>query len=279
MSFFNIVARDKEHLNNISKPVSLKVIMENGVVTTPDISINVSDLSKGYSHFYNTSGDGISFKISVIIDEDEKVGNTPLIKWLDNHIRNLTPFYITTDAVDIKNFVNKPFVIIKNDNRTQKYLKYSIWELEFKTYNQLNVFHFANNNAGIKEALWLASGGTPRYKLKKCGYKNLVYSKKKKYVKCVKYMQEILYKKKFLKKKYVNGWFGKHTKTAVKNFQKDYNKKHVKAKTINGVIKKGSMVKANKKTKGSTIVKIYGINKVLPTNGKVDKLTWQALCK
>jgi hypothetical protein len=59
-------------------------------------------------------------------------------------------------------------------------------------------------------------------------------------------MQKLLYKKGFLKgkkKDVCDGWFGKDTVTALKNFQKKYKKKFK-----------------------------------LKTNGKVDKNTFKALC-
>ena len=115
---------------------------------------------------------------------------------------------------------------------------------------------------------------------------------------CVKYLQQILKKQKVYKGK-IDGWYGKDTKAAVKQFQKNYNKKNVKAKTIKGAgsgivqVTEGTLVtntnnknidlpsgiKLSKPTgKGSTIVQATGINKVLPVNGKVDQATFKALC-
>lgn len=279
MSFFNIVPRDEGFLKDMSNAIPLNVIMEDGVSTTPDININVTELSKGYDNFYNTSGDGVNFKIKIIIRKTDKVKNDSLVDWLDKHIRAMTPFYISTDAIDLEKFQNKPFIIINNENRKQTYPNDTVWELEFRTYNQVIVHKFYNDNIGIKNALKKATPN-PYAKLKKCNYKDLVYSKKKKNVKCVKILQEVLYKKKFLKKKsYIDGWYNKVTKQAVKNFQISYNSKHLKAKTINGAIMTENGLVANPKTKGSTVVKLYGSSKVLPTNGKVDKATWKALCE
>ena len=116
---------------------------------------------------------------------------------------------------------------------------------------------------------------TKNAKLRKCNYKTLVYSKKKKVVKCVKYMQEVLYKKKYLKKKQVDGWFGKETKEAVKKFQKAYNKKQ--KKTVKSAANKVAQAVAKTVSK-ETGTKTKAMNKLLPTDGKVDKATWKALC-
>ena len=80
-------------------------------------------------------------------------------------------------------------------------------------------------------------------KLKKCDYKVLKYSKKKKTVNCVKIMQQLLYNYGCLdKKSYIDGWYGKITVKAVKKFQKKYKTKYK-----------------------------------LKETGKVDKSTWKAL--
>ena len=44
-------------------------------------------------------------------------------------------------------------------------------------------------------------------------------------------MQNILYSKGCLKKKNIDGWYGKTTKSAVKKFQKKYAKKYKLKKT------------------------------------------------
>ena len=43
---------------------------------------------------------------------------------------------------------------------------------------------------------------------------------------CVKYMQKVLNNKGILKKKQIDGHFGKNTKNALKKFQKKYKKKY-----------------------------------------------------
>ena len=80
--------------------------------------------------------------------------------------------------------------------------------------------------------------------MKKCDYKVLVYSEKKKTVNCVKVMQELLYiegcyPKNTAKKTAVDGWYGKSTRSAVKNYKNKYREKYsIGTKTGKSVDKK-----------------------------------------
>lgn len=304
MTFFSIVPRDKGFLKDYSNAIPLKVVQDSGIDTSPNLNINVTDLSKGYKHFYNSGSIGITFKINIIIHKDERVGDKLLIDLLDGYIRSMTPLLVHTDAIDIPNTNNDAYIIVDNNSRKQSYLNYTEWELKFMTYTPLSVFKYANNNQGVLKAINKAkkkstkSSSTNNSKLAKCNYKVLVYSSKKNKVPCVKYMQKILYKNKLLTKKQVDGWFGKTTKNAVKKFQKKYNKKYgivtVKKGAGKGVVNVNAGTIINNKSKnnyidmssinklsktsgnGSTVAKI---TKILRTDGKVDKATWKALCK
>lgn len=303
MSFFSIVPRDKGFLNDYSNAIPLKVVQSSGIVTKPNLNINVTDLSKGYKHFYNSGSVGITFQISVIIHKDEKLQGKPVTELLDEYIRSMTPLLIHTDAIDIPDTNNDAYIIIKNDNRKQDYTNYTEWDLEFITYNAVNVFRYKNDNAGVLKALKKTKqnnskkstkkASTKNAKLKKCNYKTLVYSKKKKVVKCVEYLQKVLKKNKCYSGK-IDGWFGKDTTKAVKQFQKNYNKKLTKIankKTASGIVAvtEGTLItKTNNNTNialptGTKLAKKQkvksGVTKLLQTNGKVDKATWQALCK
>ena len=115
----------------------------------------------------------------------------------------------------------------------------------------MNLAVYKNNNTAIKKALAKKksskSKSSNKSKFKKCKLSSLKYSKKKKTVTCVKYMQEILYKKGCLKtKSQIDGWYGKVTAGAVTQFQKKYSKKY-KLKVTSGT--------------------------------KVDKATFNAMCK
>ncbi len=307
MSFLTIIPRDNIYLTQSIGPIPLR-ITRNGVDTTPDDNITITNLNTKdnwkYKHFYNTGDGGITFKVEVVIKDTDVIttlNGDPIygddfkvltaLKYFKNNQRVLT---ITTDAIDVP---NDTYIITKNSSRKQTHDHNTVWELEFTTYKGITTYKFNHDTSDVKASV----AATKNAKLKKCNYKKLKYSKKKKVVKCVKYMQKVLYKNKLLKKKQITGWFDKTTKKAVKKFQKKWNKKHVKAKTTNTVnstlvtVNAGSLVTdtsnsnislpagttlstANTNT-GSTTVKITGMNKLLRTDGKVDKATWKALCE
>lgn len=281
MSFINVMdfsLYNQKNTSNPPKPLGLRVSQEKGVEVIPDMNINVTPLNRAknntlYNFFINGGYGGITFKIEVIIKKGDtwypgvsKYGGK-VIDVLNTWVQNGRILYVTSQAMDIP---NGRYVITANPTRKQTFKNHTAWELEFTTYNPLNIAKYKNNNSAVLNAIAKAKkanakkASTSNSKLKKCDYKVLKYSKKKKVVKCVKYMQQILYKRGFLKKKQVDGWFGKKTKAAVKKFQKDYNKKH--KITIN--VKSGDKLKTGKKY----------LSKSIPTNGKVDKATFKAIC-
>lgn len=302
MSFFNIVPRDEGFLSDMSNSVPLRVVRKDGVDVSPDININVDDLSKGYNNYYNTSSTNDNFNITILIKKTDKVKDTPLNEWLDKYIRAMTPFYINTDAIDINDDGNA-FIIIKNPSRKQTNDKFTLWDLEFKKYTPVNVYKYANDNTGVQQAIKNAgkkkasTKTVKNAKLRKCSYKVLKYSKKKKVVACVKYMQKVLVRNKCgLTKKQIDGWYGKETVKAVKKFQKKWNKKHTKVtKGYTGIkVTQGTLVKNT----NNSLIDLTGLNNlnintkqssnkstviksssILPVNGKVDKDTWKALCQ
>ena len=233
----------------------LRVDRETGLQTIPDMDINITKLNDAegthFNHFFNNGSGGITFKVKVLIKETDTWNNETVLNTLNNWFIGMVPVYVVTEAVDVP---DGEYIITKNNNRQQNYKGSTIWDLEFTSYTPLNVFKFANNNSNVLKAIKSnkkkkkqaskkskAKKATVNSKLSKCNYKNLVYSKTQKSVKCVKYMQKILYKQKLLTKKQVDGWFGSKTKEAVKKFQK----KH----------------------------------KNLKATGKVDKNTFNVLCK
>ena len=87
------------------------------------------------------------------------------------------------------------------------------------------------------------SASTTNSKFKKCSVNVLKYSKTKKTVTCVKYMQKLLKKRGFYTG-VIDGWYGPLTVKAVKAFQKKYKSKYnltvngkVDTKTKNGISK------------------------------------------
>lgn len=303
-TFFNVMPN-----GDASKGyLPLRIVQNNGFDVNPDCKMTVTDLNTDskntrYRNFMGFGDGGIIFKVQVLIKETDRFGtgsNNQVYKVLDKWIRNNVCLNVNTNAMDVTDGV---YIVTNNSQRLQTFPGQSLWELEFCTYTPLNLVRFKNDNSAVLEALKQAKKGqkkskaTTASKLSKCKLSSLKYSKKKKTVTCVKYMQTLLYKQKFLTKKQVDGWYGPTTLKAVKKFQKKWNKTHVKSttkNTINNTLVSSPNLVTNfnspyidadistlsnpKLTKGSTIVTIKGLNKVLPTNGKVDKATFKALC-
>jgi len=289
MSFLGILDFQSKDNVDIKSYLHLRVIRDDGINVVPDMSITITKLNRKednsrYNHFFSNGSGGITFKATVLIKESDMWGSKSVVSVLDEWYNNMTPLAVVTDAVDVP---NGEYIISKNNNRKQTFKGSTIWDLEFTTYTPLPLLKFKNNNARVKQALRKnkknakksnAKKAVANSKLKDCNINTLVYSKTKKTVKCVKYLQKILTKQKCYSGA-IDGWYGKDTMKAVKRFQVNYNKKNVKSKTINGAVKNGAIVNSNTKTKGSTVVKLSGVNKVLPEDGKVDKSTFKALCK
>ena len=165
-------------------------------------------------------------------------------------------YYIfgTSNRDDTEFDNNAPYIIKGNSSRKQDFKEYTVWTLEFITYNSLNSVKYTNNNAEVQKSLKnyqiakkkavAKSKATTKSKLSKCKLTYLKYSSKKKTIACVKYMQLILYKKGYLTKSQVDGWFGKKTTLALKKFQKKYKKKYklkvtgkVDKATLNALVK------------------------------------------
>ena len=258
MPYLKIHSRDwvNNYTGAINYPLKLRVIQSNGVEVTPSENVKVTDLKKGknnvlYKHFLNTGDGGITFKIKVIIGRNDKwhirlfdkngktILDTPKVTTILKKFYNeMTVLNIVTDFIDVP---NGNYIITKNPSRIQAYQDYTEWELELTTYRAINTVKYANNNSAVKNAIAKAkkanakkattkkttkSSSSKNKKLSKCKLSQLKYSKKKKVVTCVKHMQTVLYKKGFLTKKQVDGWFGDKTVAAVKKFQKKYKKKY-----------------------------------------------------
>ena len=157
-----------------------------------------------------------------------------VIEMLDYWIRNGTHLMVVSKLIDVPDAY---YIITDNKKRTQDYWDYTIWELTFTKKVIAKWSKYKNNNAGVKQALkaWekskkknkekadtVADLTTSRKNLAKCDNTKIVYSKEKKTSKCAKYMQQVLYHKKFLKKDQIDGWYGKVTKNAVKEYQTKY---------------------------------------------------------
>ncbi|MBQ2652650.1 MAG: peptidoglycan-binding protein [Methanobrevibacter sp.] len=266
MSFFSVI--DARAIGSGAKPINLKVIQGNGVEVTPDLEITVNKLNAGNKSFLNNGYGGITFKIDVIIHKDEMIVNSTLVisnKWsygsgkvidyLHDWMTTLTPVYVVTDAIDIP---NGKYIITKNSSRKQSYRNYTVWTLEFTEFKGINITQYKNDNSYVNKAKSnyakakakarkqaqakknkkAKANNTNKNKLKKCKLANLKYGLKKST--CVKYMQAVLYKKGYLTKKQIDGWFGPVTKNALKKFQKKYQKKYklkINGKVDNATLK------------------------------------------
>lgn len=304
MSFMAIMDFVSSEHSDVSNYLSLRVSKDGGIETVPDMDISITKLNKNgvnrFNHFFSNGFGGITFKVKVLIkyhvhredgsknksyQKDEIIdvvknedkgepyvheltdmwNDKPVLDVLHNWFINMTPLSVVTDAVDVP---NGRYIISSNPARKQDYKNSTIWELEFTTYTPLTLYKWENNNKNTLKALKKnKSKKIKNVKLSKCNYKTLVYSKKKKSVKCVKYLQKVLKKQKCYNGK-IDGWFGKDTTKAVKKFQNKYNNKHVKLKGVSDVLK-------NKK---NAKISITGLNKALSENGKVNKDTFKALC-
>ena len=268
MSFFNLI--DFKSKDLVNDYLSLKVSRSRGVETVPNMNINITKLNRDtnntlYQQFFNNGYAGVTVKVEVLIKETDTYNNKKVLDVLDEWVQNMTILAVQTKAL---NMPDGQYIITGNPSRTQNMDGSSVWVLEFTTYTPLNVIKYKNDLSSVLNAvnkIKAKKASSVNSKLSKCNYKVLVYSKKKKKVTCVKYMQQILYKQKLLKKSQVDGWFGKETKAAVKKFQKKYNKTH--KITIN--VKSGDKLTNNAKL----------VSKRLKVTGKVDKATWKALCE
>lgn len=237
--------------DQISMP--LRVTRSGGFEVTPDYNIVVTDLNWGsdgvaYKKFYNKGYGGISFKINILLKENDtwvssfyqsykgaETNEFNVLTVLKEIIRSMTPVKVVTDAIDIPDY---NYIITKNPSRKQSNDNTTIWELEFTTYYPINQVAYANDNTRVKKAIASAKAknvakkattskkaSTTSTKFSKCKLSVLVYSKKKKTYDCVKQMQAILKNKGYYTGK-KDGWFGPLTTTAVKKFQKAYKKKY-----------------------------------------------------
>lgn len=276
LTFLNIMDFKSTTGVDVNDYLHLRADQSKGIDTIPDMAINITDLNKSgntlYKQFFSNGYGGITFKATIIIKKTDMWNNKPVNDVLHEWYTNMTPLAVVTDAMDVP---DGQYIISKNPNRKQTFKDSTVWELEFTTYIPLKLYKYENNNAAVLKALQKTKTATKtrtsktkkatvNVNLSKCNYKVLVYSKKKKTVKCVKYMQQILYKNSLLTKKQIDGWYGIETKKAVKKFQQKYNKTH--KVTIN--VKNGQ--------KMSTGIKL--LSKNLNVTGKVDKATWKALC-
>lgn len=290
---------NQKEVDENSSYLNLRVIRNNGINVVPDVKINVTDLNNEdgykYKHFFNSGDGGITIKVDVIILEDDMINDEYVTDYLDYLYTNMLPVSLISDALDIPYDPSKStYIITKISSKKQNYDGSTVWSLEFATYTPLTLYKYKNTNTAILNAIKKRNAITKKKstktastmytKLKSCNYNVLKYSKTKKVVECVKYLQAILYKNKLLQKNQIDGWYGSVTKNAVKKYQLQYNKKYVVTnivqKNSNGLmaVNQGKLVKGNL-NKTTVIKSAPKISKRLNPTGNVDKATWVALCR
>jgi len=260
--FFMISNKELTYADGSLYIIRLIVVQDTGIEVKPLYNIKYEKMNNtssddAPSHFHNGGYQGVKFTIDVMLRENHTLNRAvyynnktkktaPKLRYiLHRWIKFMMPVDVVSEAVEIPNGT----YIMTNSTRKQSYKDYGVWSLEFVTYNKAKIWKFINGNRLITTtskttAKTTTSKSSYNTTLSKCALNTLVYSKTKKVVKCVSYMQTVLYKKGFLTKAQVDGWFGPVTANAVKKFQTKY------AKTYN-----------------------------LKATGKVDKNTLNAMCR
>lgn len=247
---------------DIDGGLPLKILSDKGVDTTPNFKVKTTDLSYGYKNFKGNDDDTITFKVDVIIKSDDKWGymfkRNPLdyegfgyhnrmriSRWLDMWMKNMTPLYVVSDAVDVP---DGTYLITKNSSRKQTYRDYTIWTLEFTTFKNLELYRYENDNAIVQSAIEAltpktssssssSSNSTSGKSLKDCKASDIKYSTSKVVTECNKLVQKKLYELGYLccPDTNIDGWYGTVTLNAVKQFQKDQNNKGHNLK-VDGIV-------------------------------------------
>lgn len=244
MTFFKIHSQYLvDNFNDVDDTYLALNVVQGDVSVTPDTNIVSTELNRGvngnilYKHFLNKGDGGITVKINVAIHKDETYNDFLVTDVINSILLAGAVVNIVTDAIDVP---NGQYIILKNPSRKQSHANYTTWELEFMTYHGITSVVYKNDNTRVKTALANAKKAKDKAKaktakktvkkttknstsyvtkFKKCKYTTLKYTKKKKVVTCVKYLQKILAKKKHYTGA-VDGWYGSMTVTAVKKFQK-----------------------------------------------------------
>lgn len=231
--FLSISPRDTSIIENITTGIPLRVV-RGSVDVKPDIKFDKTDLNNSQDFINNRSANKDSFDITVMIHYDDRIGSQRVVDVLGYYIIQGVLWYVNTRAVGIKKTYT--YMITKNDNRKQERDDgYVYWDLTFTKYTPITYSQFKNTNKVVQNAIKqhdkltgkaeAKAKNTAYTQLAKCDRLKLVYSPKKKVLKCVQYLQYVLYLNGFLTKKQINGWYDVNTKMAVKHYQQKYHKR------------------------------------------------------
>ena len=160
MTYFHLHVRD--WLKNDSKIedlyLPLRVVRSKGFDVSPEVDIKTTDLirstsdNRAYKHFLNKGDGGISFKVTVVIHEDDRwhitvkdeigqriLKNPRVTEVLARIYGEMLICSIQTDAIDVPNGL---YILSKNGKRTQTSDRYTLWELEFTTFYPLQSYRY-----------------------------------------------------------------------------------------------------------------------------------------
>ena len=236
----------KGKITNINYALPLHIIRSSGINVERDFDVKVTDLNTDednlkYKQFTNSGDGGVTFKVDVLINTNEKWGygiqtdadyifegrkfpaSGRVTQWLNFWYVNMRPLYVVSKAIDIPHGV---YLITKNSTRKQTLDNHTVWTLEFSSFNPLLLHEWTASQSVIDATTPTTTNSSSKAnQLKDCTADNIVYSTSEKKTDCNKLMQEKLYKLGFLRQDQVDGWYGPITMGAVKKFQKWYNSK------------------------------------------------------
>ena len=281
-----------EHEYSFDDAIPLKVV-RGDVDMSPDVNVNVTSLNSGVKYFQNNSGDGDSFRIKVVVHQEDMVtGNwsqyfnpsyqpqggyidhftyyddLSVAGVLDYCIRNGKTLMVTSDnrrAVDIPDGI---YIITANSSRKQSYdAGFSIWDLEFTRFIPGATTRYKVNTGAAQDAV-------KAYNKQKNKNKNKSTSKKTT-TKTTKAKQSSSLNSKLGKCSLKNLKYSKTKKVTdcVKTLQKYLNKKNGCNLAVDGWY--GDATKKQVKKFQTNYKKKYKLN---PT-GNMDKATLNAMTK
>jgi len=230
--FLSITPRDTSIIEFLNTGIPLRVV-SGSLSVKPDIKFDKTDLNNSQDFINNRSANKDSFEITVLLNYNDRIGSQRVVDVLGYYMIQGVLWYVNTRAVGIKKTYT--YMITKNDSRKQEYDDgYVLWDLTFTKYTPITYSEFKTSSKAVQNAIKqhdkligkaeAKAKNTAYEQLRKCDRLKLAYSPKKKVLKCVQYLQYVLYLQGFLTKKQINGWYDVNTKMAVKHYQQKYHK-------------------------------------------------------
>ena len=259
-----IIHKDEKVLYSRTKKVSQE---QRELDFIPDVTETTFEDEAGNTLTLETLGYGgtlianVLDPITVMVEEKKDATVTFM---LDYFMRNGIPLYVISDVIGVNK--NDLYLITDNKSRKQDYKDYTVWDLTFTKFVEVNYSGFKGSSVGVDKAIKkykdskkkkVSHRTTVRQKLAKCDWqKTLIYRSKKKVFSCVKYLQRELKYEGCYKPKTLSGWYGVNTRKAIKAYQekhkKDYGLKvtgKMNQQTFNCLIGKPNQVGSTKELK------------------------------